>query len=275
MVTRPVLRYHGGKWKLAKWVIAHFPQHDIYVEPFGGAASVLLQKERSRSEVYNDKYDNVVNVFRVLRDPDAAKELQRLCLLTPFSKSELELAGEPSGDPVEQARRTIVLSFMGRQPEGVTGSRTRTLRFYRDGNSVSREWAVWPEEIAAFVDRLRGVTIEQQDALSVIAKYDTPSTLLFVDPPYVHSTRSDIQASRGSYHHEMSDADHEGLSRVLHSCKGMVVLSGYSCELYRDLYSDWNIVTRKHYAEQASPRTECLWLSPNVTPAQGKLLEVA
>lgn len=112
-VTRPALRYHGGKFRLAPWIISFFPEHDVYVEPFGGAASVLLQKKPAKSEVYNDIADEIVNVFRVLRDPAQAARLARMVELTPFARTEFELSYELSDDPIEQARRTVVRSFMG------------------------------------------------------------------------------------------------------------------------------------------------------------------
>src|SRR5882757_5330119 len=99
--TRPALRYHGGKWLMAPFIIRHFPAHRIYVEPFGGGASVLIRKARSYAEIYNDLDDEVVNVFRVLRDQ--GPQLREALQLTPFARSEYVMAGESSEDPVEQA----------------------------------------------------------------------------------------------------------------------------------------------------------------------------
>jgi len=116
MRPRPVLRYHGGKWLLAPWIISHFGPHRVYVEPFGGAASVLMRKKRSPIEVYNDRWGTVVNVFRVLRDPATAAELARMLYLTPFARDEFEGVmpsefGELSN--VEQARYTVLRSLAG------------------------------------------------------------------------------------------------------------------------------------------------------------------
>ena len=99
----PVMRYHGGKWRIAPWVIGHFPAHRVYVEPFGGAAGVLLRKPPAAAEIYNDLDGEIVNVFRVLRDPNLNEQLARLCYLTPYSRAEHDLAQEPSTDPLEQA----------------------------------------------------------------------------------------------------------------------------------------------------------------------------
>lgn len=116
---RPVLRYHGGKWRLAPWICAHFPAHRLYVEPFGGAASVLLRKPRSYGEIYNDLDGEIVNVFRVLRDNGHA--LRAALELTPFAREEFAESYMPHSDPIEQARRTIVRSFQGFGSAAVCG----------------------------------------------------------------------------------------------------------------------------------------------------------
>lgn len=268
--TRPVLRYHGGKFRLAPWIIGHLPPHKVYVEPYGGAASVLLRKPRVQTEIYNDLDGHVVNVFRVLQDQSSAKELCRLLTLTPFSRAEFERSYEPCSDPVEQARRYIVRSFFGFGSKSCLTLTRNGFRAYRHGdNSPAVDWSRYPEHIAAFTERLRGVVIEQRPALQIIDAFDRPGTLFYVDPPYVASTRT---LHLGQYRFEMTDAEHEELATRLHACKGMVVISGYDSYLYRSLYPDWSRIARKACADMASERTEFLWLSPN-TALQGSLLE--
>jgi len=122
MITRPIMRYPGGKYSLAKWVISHFPAHETYVELFGGAASVLMRKPRSIGEVYNDLNGDVVNVFRVLRNYEQAAQLARMLALTPYANEEYRLAYEPCDDPIERARRMIFRSFAGHGSDSVTRS---------------------------------------------------------------------------------------------------------------------------------------------------------
>lgn len=261
-VTRPILRYHGGKWRLAPWIISHFPAHRVYVEPFGGAASVLLRKPRSYVEVYNDLDGEIVNLFRVLRDPTQARELERLLRLTPFARAEFEAAYLGSGDPIEQARRTIIRSCMGFGSDSlfkVSGFRANTTW---PGKRPAGDWAGYPDLVASFTRRLQGVVIENRPALEVIQAHDGPKTLHYVDPPYVAQTRSYLRQVKYAYRFEMSDDQHRELAEVLHSVKGMVVISGYPCELYDKLYSDWQCVTRTALADGARRRTEVLWLSP-------------
>lgn len=262
--TRPILRYHGGKWKLAPWIIEHFPKHRVYVEPFGGGASVLLQKPRSYAEVYNDKWDTVVNVFAVMRDPKKAARLRRGLVLTPFSRTEFMKASlNHCRSDVEAARRTIFRSFAGfgsasTNGDFLTGFRANSNRL---GTTPAHDWVNYPTHISAYVERLNGVIIENKTAAEVIEQHDGAKTLFYCDPPYPAETRN-MDRGNAAYACEMKAADHRELAQVLRSVKGMVVLSGYPCELYdKELYPDWYRVTKQHLADGARKRTEVLWLN--------------
>lgn len=265
-VGRPILRYHGGKYRIAPWIISHFPPHRIYVEPYGGAASVLMAKPRSLGEVYNDLDEEVVNVFRVLRDPAAAEKLRMLCHLTPFARAEFELSYEPTDDPVEAARRTIAKSYMGHgsssRRKHRTGFRGKAFRKRATG---PMDWARWPDAIPQFVERLRAVTIESVPALDLIRRHDGAGTLVYADPPYPMGIRTALRSPADigrAYRHELSDEDHELLADVLRSAKSAVVVSGYRCDLYDRLYAGWAREEKDTIADGMAKRTECLWMNP-------------
>jgi len=207
---RALLRYHGGKFRLAPWIISHFPPHRVYVEPFGGAANVLLQKERSYAEVYNDLDDEVVTLFRVLRDPVTAGALISLLRVTPFARVEYRSSFELSDDPVESSRRLIVRSLMGFGSNSINRMVSSGFRSNsnRSGTTPAHDWMNYPDALAGIIGRLSGVVIEHDDALSVVARFDVPDCLFYVDPPYPHSTRT--TAGKG-YTHEMTDDEHRKL----------------------------------------------------------------
>lgn len=266
--ARPVLRWHGGKWKLAPWITSYFPPHRIYVEMFGGAASVLIRKPRSYAEVYNDLDSEVVNLFRVLRNKYQAESLKNQLELTPFARDEfLESYQFPDGgDPVEQARRLVIRSFMGfssnaHNSVSRTGFRANS---NRSGTTPAHDWVKWPEQIPVFIERLKGVVIENRNALDIISQHDSTETLHYADPPYVWETRKGIGQGHKNhaYRHELTDNHHIELAEVLNNVKGMVVLSGYACDLYdRKLYKHWHRYERKAYADGARERVEVLWLN--------------
>lgn len=257
-----MLRYHGGKWLLAPWILRHLPPHRIYVEPFGGAASVLLRKPRSYAEVYNDLDGEVVNLFRMARD--RGDDLRRALELTPFARNEFVESYQATADPLEQARRTIARSFMGfgsNAHNKATGFRANS---NRSGTTPARDWMNFPGAFGDIIERLRGVVIENRDATDVMLAHDTEETVHYVDPPYVAATRD----KGGDYRHEMTDGDHEALAETLHKLRGPVVLSGYRCQLYDELFADWRRVDIRALADGAKGRTESLWLSDNC-PAAG------
>lgn len=276
-IRRPVLRYHGGKYRLASRIIPLLPPHERYVEPYGGGAGVLLRKPRSIAEIYNDLNGDVVNVFRVLRDPETAARLQYLIELTPYARTEFALTAERSRDPIEQARRTIARTFMAR---GTTSQRNVPTGF-RSGcrqrsTTTAHDWRTYPEHIASFVDRLRGVIIECKPALEVIEQNDRqkdgPQTVYFCDPPYLPSVRSSLAGhgrQYGVYDHEMSIEDHRALAQVLREISGMAIVCGYACALYdRELYPDWQRIELQTVADGARPRTEVLWFNKAAAAAK-------
>jgi DNA adenine methylase len=265
MSERPVLRYFGGKWMLAPWIISHFPSHRIYVEPFGGGASVLMRKPRSYAEVYNDLDSEIVNVFRELRNN--GDNLERVLRKTPFARTEFAESYVPHPTPLEQARRTIVRSFMGfgsnaNNSTEKTGFRANS---NRSNTTAATDWMNYPDCIPTFIERLQGVVIENRDAKEVMLQQDSPETLHFVDPPYVHDTRGE----KHGYRFEMTDKDHEELCDFLTYLTGMVVLCGYDNKIYKRL--GWESVKREAYADGARDRIEVLWLNPTAIEAQSQM----
>lgn len=262
MPTRPICRYHGGKWKLADWIISYFPEHRIYVEPFGGAASVLMKKQRSYSEVYNDLAGEMVNLFKVARDQ--GDKLISLVTLTPFSRDEFLQSYEMSADPLEQARRTLVRSYMGfgsaAASRKATGFRANS---NRSGTTPAHDWANYPDSLRLVIDRLRGVVIENKDAKNIMAQHDSDQTLFYVDPPYVAACRD----AGSDYLHEMDDDQHMELSAFLRGLRGMVVVSGYPSTLYESAFAGWQKVEREAFADGARPRIEVLWLNKQASDA--------
>lgn len=280
--TRPALRWHGGKWLLAPWIISCFPPHRRYVEPFGGAASVLLRKPRVYAEVWNDLDGEVVNFFRVLRDPAMAARLVELLELTPYSRAEFEVSRTmlAAMDDVERARTLVVRSFMGfgsnahsSMPNGhrQTGFRASS---NRSGTTPSGDWRNYPDSLRQIISRMRGVNLESRPAAFVIEKQDSPETLFYCDPPYVHATRSSgakhDDVKYRMYRHEMNDAGHAELLEQLRSVKGMVVLSGYHTDLYDQALAGWTRREKETYADGARPRTEVLWLNPQACEARAR-----
>lgn len=262
-VKRPILRYHGGKWKLAPWIISHFPKHKIYTEVYGGGGSVLMQKKRSYAEVYNDKWDKVVNVFNVLRDTEKSEQLEKLLRLTPFSRTEFtDTDNIQNENEIETARKTIFRSFAGFGSAATNDNYSTGFRCNsnRSGSTPAHDWANYPNMISKFTNRLKGVVIENRNAIDVLKQHDGLETLHYVDPPYVHSTRN-IRRKNASYVYEMTDEDHKELRDCLFSLKGMIILSGYRCELYDNLYSEWKCVEKATLADGARKRIECLWLN--------------
>lgn len=266
-MTAPPFAYFGGKTRLAHQIVDLFPSHEHYVEPFAGSLAVLLAKPRSRMETVNDIDGDLMTFWRVLRDqPDA---LSAMCALTPHSRGEFLATfeqGLEAPTDLERARRVWV-----RLSQGRSGTLRRTgWRHYVDPAGSN---TAMPGYLEAYVGRmspaarrLTGVSLECQPALDLIARYGrSPNVLLYVDPPYLGSTRSS-----GGYRHEMTTvAEHRELADALADCRAAVVLSGYDSPLYLELYDGWHTVripTTTGQGGTREERTEVLWCNRAPVP---------
>ena len=259
--------WYGGKFSHLDWLLPLLPKTTHYCEPFGGSAAVLLNREPSPIETYNDIDGEVVNFFRVLREQKDA--LIEAIALTPFSREEFEIAiSEPTGElsDLERARRFYVRARQVRTGLAQTASNGRwahcrlTSRAGMAG-AVSR-WLGSVEALPEIAQRLLRVQIENDRAIDVIRRYDSEETLFYCDPPYPHSSRGD----RNAYRYEMTDEEHIELAEVLKSVKGKVALSGYHCDLLDELYSDWTAIEApaKKIHSVKTERVEVLWVNYDI-----------
>lgn len=240
---------------------------------------MLLRKEPVGQEFYNDLDGEIVNLYSVARD--RPEDLAQVIELTPAAREEFHLSFKEAADPLERARRTLVRSHMGisggltRANRDGTPQRTGFRGYSREGrkNGYAKEWGRLPEMFWALAMRLRGVCIENGDALAMLARLDSVDALHYVDPPYVHSTRTPASGGHHrAYRFEMTDEQHREMAGVLRALRGMVVLSGYECELYAELFGDWHCERLRTQADGARDRVEVLWLNGAAVAAKGGLL---
>lgn len=256
--------WYGGKFSHLDWLLPLLPECHHYCEPFGGSAAVLLNREPSPVETYNDIDGDVVNFFRVLREEK--DKLVEAIGLTPFSREELFLALSDEGEvpsSLERARRFFVRARQSRTGLAQTASLGRwanCINTSRAGmaGAVSR-WLGSVESLPNISLRLLRAQIENRPAIEVIQLYDRPNTLFYCDPPYVHTTRGDNKA----YRFEMDEEAHRQLADVLSNCEGSVAISGYRCELVDELYRGWrrHDPPPKNCHSVKELRQEALWMN--------------
>lgn len=257
--------WYGGKFSHLDWLLPLLPKCHHYCEPFAGSGAVLLNRKPSPIETYNDLDGEVVNFFRVLRDE--GDPLIKAIGLTPFSREEFAIACQldPAQTSWERARRFYVRARQVRTGLAQTASIGRwanckdTSRAGMSG--VVSRWLGGVAQLSAIAERLIRVQIENRPAIDVIQLYDSPKTLFYCDPPYVHDTRGDSKA----YRHEMTDEQHAELADALNAAKGMVAFSNYDCDLIHRLYppNRWRKIVgpAKTNHSTKDTRTEVLWVN--------------
>jgi len=225
---RIVFGWYGGKFSHLDWLLPLLPSCHHYCEPFAGSGAVLLNRESSPVETYNDIDGDVVNFFRMLRARH--EELIRAIALTPFSREEYYLAiygSTHSISDIERARRFYIKARQTRTGLAQTASLGRwanckdTSRAGMSG--VVSRWLGGIDALDDIAQRLIRVQIENRPAVDVIRLYDSFNTLFYCDPPYLHATRGDTKA----YGFEMGESQHREFANTVNECKGKVAVSGY------------------------------------------------
>ena len=286
----------GGKSRMVSTIIPLLPPHITYVEPFGGAANLLLAKKTSTVEVYNDASGLLVNFFRVLQNPIQMAALMDRLKYTPYARMEYGRALEhlDDTDPVMKAWGFFVAQCQGISGGGSLGARKASNWGYARTTDQAQSFRGHVEKLPAIAERLLGVHIEHGDGVKGIQRWDAPDTLFYIDPPYADATRTN-KSGRAAYHCEIDDDGQQTLVDALLRLQGGAILSGYRSPLYAPLENagwergefamDLAAAARVRTFDAMDPvgkerrkRIECLWLSPDVAAAakrnrQGGLFE--
>lgn len=272
-VAKPI-KWHGGKDYLAKWIIGHMPKHTHYVEPYFGGGSVLLQKDpQGVSEVVNDRNGALMAFWSVLQSDQGVAALQRAVEAIPFSEERFQqslrtLPTLPDTAEFAKAVHFFVVARQSRQglcKDFATLSRSRTRR------GMNEQVSSWLTAIDGLPDvhaRIQRVVLYNKPAVDVIRQQDSPDTLFYLDPPYLHETR----VTTGDYAHEMSEHDHMELLETISGIKGKFLLSGYPSSIYDNhaKQQGWGS-TYRHIDNKASSqktkekKCECLWANFDLT----------
>ena len=260
------INWYGNKARHLDFILPHIPDDAMhFVDVFGGGASVLLNISRYEQETYNDLDKGIVRFFEVLKKDTS--ELRRKLFFTPYSFAEYREAVERKHEDLDDVEHARLLYI-------------RTKQSYLSVDVSS--WVCWSygvantSKLSAFMsgimgfdkvgERMRNVNIENLPAIDLIRKHDSPDTVFYLDPPYVHDTR----VRRGGYDLEMTEDDHIELGEVLNSIEARAVLSGYKNPLYDDIFKHWTRIDDKKKYSNASrrnikstkqPRQESLWIN--------------
>ena len=288
-IKRAPVKWFGGKSLMKKKLLPLIPVTKIYVEAYGGAGNLLLARERSDIEVYNDLNKKLVNLMRALQDPDRALLMRERLLYTLYSKEEfrraIEIMREKDPDPDD-----LAWAFYVGQNQGFGGITPTTVgNWGRKFTGKMTSWLSAIDLIPEWHRRLLQVYIDSRDAVDLIKYWDSPGTTFYLDPPYVSGTRRDAKV----YEIEASDDHHARLVETILQCQGAVVLSGYAHEIYKPLEAaGWE---RREFhttcaaagrtrtsglqgagaAKAKQPRVEVVWRNPKAVALTGAQEEAA
>ena len=252
-------QYLGGKFSYLPWLLPLLPQTKHFVDVFGGSAVVLLNREPSQIETYNDINHKVVNFFKVLRDQP--EQLISLLELTPHSKFEYDEAWFSETDsPLEQARKFFIRTNQSIWAAGGQSQKKGWAASIRDSrvkmSEKTNRWINSVESLRYIVNRLKQVQIECRDFRYILSKYNDPNCLLYLDSPYDQTYRSNT-----IYEFDFCNQDFYDMQFFCKNTHSQIAISGYDTPFMNELFTDFNkhIGPLRKNNRSLKPAVECLW----------------
>ena len=217
--------YIGCKKFQAKWIVNHFPKHDTYVEPFGGAFWVyLISNINANKNVYNDYNRYISNIFYCIKHhrEEFYKVLksykpQSKQLFDKFYKELIPLTYQLELGNIETAAKYIYL-----QTQTFSGSNLEKATFMDLKGKYKSKYEQFFEKLVnpKYIVKLNNISdVENLSYENCIKKYDSKNTLFYCDPPYFKM--------EDYYIKEFGRDEHLKLANTLKSIKGKFVLSYY------------------------------------------------
>jgi DNA adenine methylase len=252
---KPLFSYYGGKQRMSHNItpIIDSIPHKVYVEPFAGGATMywakamhvgLVGNNNDYRDVLNDTNDELINFFRVCQDRDSFKELLHRLKYTPHSRelyAHAKLVTETAPE-LDRAWAWYIL-IEGSYAHGYRKGYAYGVTTQNNADTYRRGVDELHQTFDAIVSRLRSTFIERVDALVCIQKYDSPHTLLYLDPPY-------IDTHQGHYKGYTRE-DYGKLLECLSNCQSSFVLSGYMNDM---VPKEWECVSFDAHSSASAGR---------------------
>lgn len=256
---RSLFKMHGGKYYLKDFVISNFPinyENLNYVEPYAGAANILINKKKSIFEALSDINNNIISIWVYLKENyiDFYNKLK-----------ELEYSQETFDKALNNYYPIFINEFvLRRMSRGGLGKNFAWSNRQRGGKPGDiNAWETSLELIPILYKRIKDVIILNINSIDLIKGCNCKNYLLYLDPPYLTSTR----VSKKTYDKFECDENHHVLlGDILNNHKAKIMISGYNSDLYKKIYKNWNMKIKKipnHSSQQKNKKImqECIWFN--------------
>jgi DNA adenine methylase len=231
------IKYYGGKTYLTETLLKNFPTtYEIYIEAFGGGASLLFAKDKTSLEMYNDLDKNVYSLFKVLNNKDMFNRFKERLELTYYHNTIREEFKSLLQQELSIEDRAYYFFYVNRTSFNGIGGFSKTMLVRRNMSKSVSDFLSSIDKLPEIHNRLSEVIVDNKDVFDLLEQYNQENVFIYLDPPYVHSTRK----SNTKYNVEMSDEQHVKLVDMLLNFKGKFLLSGYNHEIYNRLTDKFN-----------------------------------